>query len=179
MRRTGASLYLAVPSHSGGAPAVPLAHARAAVAFTPGARVTSIDGATAPKRASGLVPASQAQPHRLNAPSVAPHRCARTILPCRPTVAVLLPCLQRTRALLGQSREERVWSLSFAPLCTERTWGLAPASRSQRRRLTLASAEPCRQACSILPCRPTLAVLQPCHQQRTPALLWHSREECV
>ena len=85
-------------------------------------------------------------------------------------------CLQRTRALLGQSREERVWSPSFTPLCTERTWGLAPASRSQRRRLALPSVEPNRRAYCILPCRPTLAVFQPCHQ-RTPALLWHSREE--
>ena len=41
------ALYRAVPSRTGGAPAVPAAHARAALAVTRGARVTSIDGATA------------------------------------------------------------------------------------------------------------------------------------
>ena len=41
------ALYLSAPSHTGGAPAVPLAHdARATVAFTRGARVTAIDGHT-------------------------------------------------------------------------------------------------------------------------------------
>ena len=41
------ALYLAVPPQTGGAPAVPAAHARTAMTATRGAGVTSIDGATA------------------------------------------------------------------------------------------------------------------------------------
>ena len=52
------ALYVAVPSHTGGAPAVPPAHARAAVAITQGARVTAIAGPQRTERAWGLAPSS-------------------------------------------------------------------------------------------------------------------------
>ena len=111
-------------------------------------------------------------------PSVAPYRRARPILPCRPRLGVLQPCLRRASALLGQSREERVLPPSLGPHCTERAWGLVPASQARHRRLALFSVALYQRARCILPCRPTLAVLRPC-LQRTPALLWQSSEERV
>ena len=70
--------------------------------------MTSIDGATTPGTGFGLAPAFRAQHRRFELTSVAPHRCTRSILPCRPILAMLQPCLQRTPALLWHSREERV-----------------------------------------------------------------------
>ena len=69
--------------------------------------MTSIHGATAPQRAWGLAPVCRAQKHRSIVHRDAPSRCPRSILPCRPTLAVLQLCLQRTLALLWQSREDR------------------------------------------------------------------------
>ena len=66
----------------------------------------------------------------------------------------------------------------MGPQHTQRAWGLAPASRAQQRRFIAHSIAPSRRARSILPCRLTLEVLQPC-LQRTLALQWQSREERV
>ena len=103
-------------------------------------------------------------------------RRTRSTSPCCPTLAVLQLCLQRTPVLLWQSREERVCPPSIGPQRMERVWGLVPTSQARHRRLMVPSIAPYRCVRSILLCRPTLAVLQPC-LQRTPALLWHSREE--
>ena len=95
------ALYLAVPSQSGGAPAVPPAHARAAVAFTREARVTSIDGATAPGagfRGEVRLPGS-ASSLRSAERRTAPVRALYLAVPSQTTL-VLQPCLQPTPALL-------------------------------------------------------------------------------
>ena len=60
------------------------------------------------ERAWGLALASRAQHRYSMIPSDAWYRRARSILPCRSTLAVLATCLQRTPSLLWQSREERV-----------------------------------------------------------------------
>ena len=70
--------------------------------------MTSIDGSQRLERVWGLVLACRAQHRRFVLPRVAPPRHARSILPCRSTFAVLQPCLQRTPALLWESREERM-----------------------------------------------------------------------
>ena len=70
--------------------------------------MTSIVGATAPGADLG---AGARLPRLAPLPcavSFAPYRCARSMLPCRPTLAVLQPCLQHMPALLWQSREEPV-----------------------------------------------------------------------
>ena len=110
--------------------------------------------------------------------SAAPYRCAKYTLPCRPTLAVLQPCLQRTPALLWYLHEERARPPSMGPQRTMRAWGLAPGSRAWHHRSIGPSATPYRRARYILSCRPTLAVLQPCLQSM-PALLLHLREERV
>ena len=109
-------------------------------------------------------------------PSVAPSQRARSIVPCRLTLAVLQPWLQRTLALRWQSRAERVVPPSMGLQHTQRAWGLAPASRARRRRGMVPSVAPSQRARSNVPCRLTLAVLQP-WLQRTLALHWQSREE--
>ena len=60
------------------------------------------------QRAWGLAPASRAWNRCVKAHSTAPSQRARSSLPCRLTLAVLHPCLQRTLVLQWQSREERV-----------------------------------------------------------------------
>ena len=50
------------------------------------------------QRACGLAPASRARHYFFIAHSIAPSRRARSILPCRLTLAVVQPCLQRTPA---------------------------------------------------------------------------------
>ena len=70
--------------------------------------MTSIDGTTAHGAGLGLALASRARYRHFFVLRAAPYRRARPILPCRPTLTVLQPCLQGTPALLWQSREERV-----------------------------------------------------------------------
>ena len=130
------------------------------------------------QRAWGLAPASRARHRRLMVPSVAPSQRARSIVPCRLTLAVLQPWLQRALALHWQSRAKRVVPPSMGLQHTQRAWGLAPASRARHRRLMVPSVAPSQRARSIVPCRLTLAVLQPC-LQRALALHWQSREERV
>ena len=75
-----------MPSHSGGAPAVPPARARAAVAHSREERVCpSLIGPMRTERASELVLAPQFQRRCPAAPGVAPYRCGRSILPPHPT----------------------------------------------------------------------------------------------
>ena len=171
------ALYLAVPSHTGGGPAEPPAHARAAVAITQGARVTAITGANAHGAGHGCWrPPAELTPvclryltsHRTGARALSwravPHwRCTSHTCSARPRC-----CGNHARSACDRHRCGRS--------ARNRAWGLAPASGSQRRRLALFKIAPYRRACSMLPCHPTLAVLQPC-LHRTPALLWRSREE--
>ena len=130
------------------------------------------------QRAWGLARASRPRHCWHIAPSVAQYWRARSMLPCRHTLAVLQPCLQRTPALLWYLHGERERLPSMGPQRTMRAWGLAPASRAWHRRCIGPSAAPYWRARPILSCRPTLAVLQPC-LQRTSALLLHLREERV
>ena len=120
-----------------------------------------------------MAPASGAQQHRFIVPNATTSRRARSIMQCRLTLEVLQPCLQRTLALQWQSREERACPPSMGPQHTQRASGLAPPSRAQHRRSVVRSAAPSYRVISIMPCRVTLEVLQPC-LQRTLALQWQS-----
>ena len=130
------------------------------------------------QRAWGLAPAPRARRRRDMVSSVAPSQRARSIVPCRLTLAVLQPWLQRTLALHWQSRAKRVVAPSMGLQHTQRAWGLAPAPRARRRRGMVSSVAPSQRARSIVPCRLTLAVLQP-WLQRTLALHWQSRAKRV
>jgi hypothetical protein len=123
------------------------------------------------QRAWGLVLASRPRHVRVMLPSVAPSQRARSIVPCRLTLAALQPWLQRALVLHWQSRAKRVVPPSMGLQYTQRAWGLAPASRARHRRVMMPSAAPSQRALSIVPCRLTLAVLQP-WLQRTLALHW-------
>ena len=131
------------------------------------------------QRAWGLAPASRARHRRVMVSSAAPSQRARSIVPCRLTLAVVLqPWLQLALALHWQSRTKRVVPPSMGLQHTQRAWGLAPASRARYRRFMVPSVAPSQRARSIVPCRLTLAVLQP-WLQRTLALHWQSRAKRV
>ena len=130
------------------------------------------------QRAWGLAPASRARHRRVMVPSVAPSQRARSIVPCRLTLAALQPWLQRALALHWQSRAKRVVPPSMGLQHTQRAWGLAPASRARHRRVMVPSVAPSQRARSIVPCRLTLAALQP-WLQRALALHWQSRAKRV
>ena len=130
------------------------------------------------QRAWGLAPASRARRRRDMVSSVAPSQRARSIVPCRLTLAALQPWLQRALALHWQSRAKRVVAPSMGLQHTQRAWGLAPASRARRRRDMVSSVAPSQRARSIVPCRLTLAALQP-WLQRALALHWQSRAKRV
>ena len=125
-----------------------------------------------------LAPASRARHHRFVVHSIAPSQRARSILPCRLTLAVLQPWLQRALALLRQSCTKRVVPPSMSLLHTQWAWGLVPASRSWHRLVMVSGVAPSQRARSIVPCRLTLAVLQP-WLQRALALHWQSRAKRV
>ena len=130
------------------------------------------------QRAWGLAPAPRARRRRDMVPSVAPSQRARSIVPCRLTLAVLQPWLQRTLALHWQSRAKHVVAPSMGLQHTQRAWGLAPAPRARRRRDMVSSVAPSQRARSNVPCRLTLAVLQP-WLQRTLASLHKARAKRV
>ena len=130
------------------------------------------------QRAWGLAPASRARHRRLMVPSVAPSQRARSIVPCRLTLAVLQLWLQCALALHWQSHAKRVVPPSMGLQHTQRAWGLTPASRARHRRVMVPSVAPSQRARSIVPCRLTLAVLQP-WLQRALALHWQSRAKRV
>ena len=131
------------------------------------------------QRAMGMAPASRARHRRATVPSVAPSQRARSIVPCRFTLAALQLWLQlwlqRTLALNWQSRAKRVVPPSMGLQHTQQAWGLAPASRARHRRFIVSSVAPSQRARSIVPCRLTLAVLQP-WLQRARAELSVTRE---
>ena len=125
------------------------------------------------ERAWGLAPAFRAQRRRFALPSAAPYRRARSILPCRPTLAVPQPCLQRTPALLRHSREERACPPSMGPQRLERDWVLAPTSRAQHHRSKVLSVAPYRRACYLAV--PPHTGDAPAVPEAHAALLWQSR----
>ena len=87
------TLYHAVLPHTGGAPVVPLAHARAALAVTREARVTSIDGVTAH-------PAGLGAGARLPSSVPSLHSAQRRAVPARTLYHAVLPHTGGTPAVL-------------------------------------------------------------------------------
>ena len=75
------------------------------------------------QRAWGLAPASRDRHRRGMVPSAALSQLARSIVPCRLTLAVLQPWLQCALALHWQSRAKRVVPLSMGLQHTQRAWG--------------------------------------------------------
>ena len=130
------------------------------------------------QRAWGLAPASRARHRRVMMPSVAPSQRGRSIVPCRLTLAVLQPWVQSALAPHWQSRAKRVVPPSMGLQHTQRAWGLAPASRARHRRVMMPSVAPSQRGRSIVPCRLTLAVLQPWVQSAL-APHWQSRAKRV
>ena len=95
--------------------------------------MTSIDGAAAHPAGLGARARLPSSVPMLIMDRIAPSRRARSISPCRLTLAVLQPWLQRTLALHWQSRAKRVVPPSMGLRHTQRACGQAPASRAQRR----------------------------------------------
>ena len=130
------------------------------------------------QRAWGLAPASRARHRRVVIPSVAPSQRGRSIVPCRLSLVVLQPWLQRALAPHWQSRAKRVVPPSMGLQRTQRAWGRVSAFRARHRRFMMPSVAPSQRARSIVPCRLSLAVLQP-WLQRALALHWQSHAKRV
>ena len=78
------------------------------------------------QRAWGLAPPSRARHRRVMVSSVAPSQRARSIVPCRLTLAALQLWLQRALALHWKSRAKRVVPPSMGLQHTQRAWGWRP-----------------------------------------------------
>ena len=148
------ALYRAVRSRTGGAPAVTAAHARAALAVTRGARVTSIDGATAHPAGLGAgarCPSSATSLHSAQRRGV-PARALSRAVRSRSGGASSRDCSARSRCTGSHARSAgdlHRWGHSTP----SGPGGWRPPPELRHRRSIVPSAAPSRRARSIVPCR--------------------------
>ena len=161
--------YCAVPSHTGGGPAVAPArapalhwqsHAKHVVPPSMGYSPPSGPGGWRPPPELGTVALWCQVPRRPSARALLCRAVSYWRWPSRGSST-------RARAALAVTREARGTSIDgLQP--PQRAWGLAPASRARHRRVMVSGAAPSQRARAIVPCRLILAVAQPWLQHARP-----------